>query len=344
MASTSAPIATARSPSDATRHGSRGGPGQDVPTKPEPGRGEQQVTRVGHVAANQDDPGVDHVGDRGEAPRQVQPGVLEDAQCRDVAIPRSLDDVVDPGVGQLLAHHRQGGARRGVRLEAAAAAAAAQGSLVVEGEVADLARHPVAAAEDLAVEDEPGPDPGGHLDEDDVVVATAQAATVFGEGPEVGIVLDVYDGAERPRRCRPHVDALPGGHDRRGQHPVVADRSGHPHADRADVGPAGAVLLEQTVEQVAGTTQADLVGEARVDAFAGLADDLAGHVPQHDCEVSVTELDAGCQAGAATQPDRRTPTTRAGDPGDDVVALRAPGRCGTPCRRPGRSRGSGRSG
>ena len=142
-----------------------------------------------------------------------------------------------PASGSCSAHHRQGGARRGVRLEAAAAATAAQGSLVVEGEVADLARHPVAAAEDLAVEDQPCPDPGGHLDEDDVVVATAQAATVLGERPEVRIVLDVYDGAERPRRCRPHVDALPGGHDRRGQDPVVADRSGQPHADRADVGP-----------------------------------------------------------------------------------------------------------
>ncbi len=95
IASSIAPITDARSPSVAATTGVVGGAGQHVAAQPDPGRVEQQVAGAGHVAADHDDPGVHQVGERGQAPAEVQPGVLEHPQRRDVALVRRRDEVVD---------------------------------------------------------------------------------------------------------------------------------------------------------------------------------------------------------------------------------------------------------
>ena len=93
--------------------------------------------------------------------------------------------------GQLGGHHLQHRARRGVGLQAATAAAAAQRALLVEGEVADLAGRAARAVEEPVVDDDAGADAGGDLHEDRAGVAARRAA----------------GGARRSRRgwrrCRP---------------------------------------------------------------------------------------------------------------------------------------------
>ena len=66
---------------------------------------EQQVAGAGHVATDHDSTGVDQVGQHRQPPPEVQTGVLEHPQRRDVAVLGCGDDLVDGGVGKLAGQH-----------------------------------------------------------------------------------------------------------------------------------------------------------------------------------------------------------------------------------------------
>ena len=83
-----------------------------------------------------------------------------------------------------------------VHLQAAAVPAAADGALVVDRRVPDLARGADAAVEHLAAEHEPAADAvrGAHVD--DVLLAAGGAEADLRERAEVGVVVDVHRQAE----------------------------------------------------------------------------------------------------------------------------------------------------
>ena len=58
--------------------------------------------------------------------------------------------------------------------------------------------------------------------------------------------------------------------------------------------------------------------EGGVDPFPGLPEDLPGHVAEHDGEVTVAEVDARGQTGAASEADGRAAAARSGHGGHDL--------------------------
>ncbi len=121
-----------------------------------------------------------------------------------------------------------------------------------------------------------------------------------------------------------HVEPLPRGQDRGGQHDVVGDGSRQSHADAAHLGAGRAERGEQLLEQLPGAGEADLVRQAGVDPHAGLAEDLPGHVPQDDGQVPVPEVDSDRESRAPRQPDGGPTSTRPRHGGDDVVGSEVP--------------------
>ena len=79
----------------------------------------------------------------------------------------------------------------GQRLEAADVAAAADdGRIVGDLDVADVAGAALGAAMEAAVRDDPRADPGPDLDDDDVVVAGRDAGAPLAEREHVDVVVD----------------------------------------------------------------------------------------------------------------------------------------------------------
>ena len=70
---------------------------EGVAAQADAGRLQQQLAGAGHVAADHDDRRVEQVHDAGQAPAEVQPGVLEGPLGADVARPRRGDDRVEVG-------------------------------------------------------------------------------------------------------------------------------------------------------------------------------------------------------------------------------------------------------
>ena len=103
----------------------------------------------------------------------------------------------------------------GQRLEASQLAAAALHAALAHRYVADVPGATLCAAVQKAPGDETGTDPGADLDEYDVPVARSQATSELSESHHVHIVVHpdgcVVAGGEE----RPHVEAVPAGHNRR---------------------------------------------------------------------------------------------------------------------------------
>ena len=142
------------------------------------------------------------------------------------------DGRVEPGPAQdrLLA---------GEQLQAAAAAAGAGGAVRLQGGVAELAGVPVGAPEQLAGDDDAGPDPDLAGDADEVAVAGPVPEPQLAQRGHVGLVLDQDRGERRRhpavRAARRRGTPLQSRLGARATVPgLLVDQPGHGHAGGRD--------------------------------------------------------------------------------------------------------------
>src|SRR5437667_11780841 len=116
----------------------------------------------------------------------------------------------------------------GQGLETAGVAAAANdGRVVRDLDVAHVAGTPLGTAMEPAVRDDPSPDPGPDLDHDDVVVAGRDTRPPLAQGQDVDVVVDPDGRAVPGGEPIPDRIEVPAGHDRR------RDRSSGLELDRS---------------------------------------------------------------------------------------------------------------
>jgi hypothetical protein len=113
-----------------------------------------------------------------------------------------------------------------VGFQASPLAAAAEGSALVDGDVADLARAAEGAADQGAVHEQPAPDAVVELERHAVVAAAARPPDVLAERRQVGVVVDAHRDVERSG------DIVPGHAAPAGEYRGRLDGIGVP-ADRA---------------------------------------------------------------------------------------------------------------
>ena len=119
---------------------------------------EQHVAGLGELAADHHDVGVDEVAQVGRGDAEVVPGVEHDAAAPGVAASaRATTSASVRCRGWAGASSRTGAPDQ--HLEAAAVAAAADGTVLVDGHVPDLAGHPGPAVETRPPSTSPPPTP-----------------------------------------------------------------------------------------------------------------------------------------------------------------------------------------
>ena len=210
--------------------------------------GQQLLVGLGDVAADHDHRRVVEV-DRGGEDLADQP-----ARVADEAAPR-------PARRRGRARPRRASRRRRARRRVSRAAIAAPpasasrqptlpqlqmiASALVGGDadVADVAGGALGAAVDAAVDDDPAADPGGDLDEQQVV-DLAPVGPVLAEGHDVDVVVDQHRDAVAVGEALGDRVAVPAGHDRRVARPAgrVLDRARDADPDPAHVGVVAADL------------------------------------------------------------------------------------------------------
>jgi hypothetical protein len=84
---------------------------------------------------------------------------------------------------------------------------------------------------EASVGDDPGADPGSHLDDDDVVVSRRDPGPPLPEREEVDVVVDPDGCPIALREAVADGVAVPAGHDRRGDRPAGLELHRARHAD-----------------------------------------------------------------------------------------------------------------
>ena len=246
------------------------------------GRVEQQLTRLGHAAADHEAGRIEHRGQVGQALAEPAAHDLEAAQRGRVAFGRGLGDLragnalgyspaqLEQPHGALrgapgeLARLGDQGVAAGVLLPAAPVPAAAQPPVGDHPDVAGLAGDAPAAAVQLAADDDGGPDPGPDRHQHHVAVAAGGTEPRLGPGRGVRVVLHHDRAAEA--LLHPLLERLVApGQVRREQHggARAVDEPGGTEADGGDLVAASSSV---TTSAIACSVSAGLA--AGVDLFS----------------------------------------------------------------------------
>ena len=213
-----------------------------------------------------------------------------------------------------------------VGLQAAPVAAGARAAVRLDLDVADVAGAARRAAVDLTADDDAAADAGADLDAEEVAHGAGDARVLLPHGHQVHVVVDHDRAAEFLAERLAYGEAVPAGHDRRG------DRHALGEADRAGDADAGAVeaLGESRGPELGGHGQ-DLLEDgdralAYVHGLVEVAEDLQLGVGDGDIDRGGADVDAE-EAQLGGEPDvvRAAAAARGGESvGDDEPGLQQP--------------------
>ena len=175
--------------------------------------------------------------------------------------------------------------------------------IVGDLDVADVAGTPLRAAVEMAVRDDPGPDPRPDLDDDDVVVAGRDAGPPLPERQDVDVVVDPDRRAVAGGEPLADRVAVPAGHDRRRDRPAGLELDRARDADADPPQPAGQPLRrrEQRVEQDVDAVQAALRSGLDPGRLVVVTEDPA--VERRHRDVDARRAEVGDEDVAAVGPE-----------------------------------------
>ena len=309
-ASASAPSTCARSPSTpATTAAVSAAAGQRREAHGLAHAVEQQVAGLGEVAADDEALRVEQVEHERRGAADDPAGVGDHAPAAEVALVRQAQHLGDGQVAVAAAQHLEQRAGRGGRLEAAAVAAAADGALGVDEDVAELAGHAAGAAVEPPAEDQPRADAGRELEVDEVRRAASRAVGQLGQRAEVRVVVDADRDVEPPPHLLAggHADPARAGSPRSRQRRRRARRAGQPEAGADHARALDAGLGERLADQVERHVEALVRRVVDVHRRRALGEDVRRQVADGHAHVAVAEVDAERGAGRRVerQQDRR---------------------------------------
>ncbi len=184
-------------------------------------------------------------------------------------------------------------------------AASADGAVLSDDGVADLAGRPPHAVRQAPAGDEPAADAGGDLEVGDLGAALRRAPCELGKGAQVGVVLDGHRQVEPRAGLGRRVDSDPAGQDRR-----VPDRAGqavdrrrkaHDRADHPAAVQLG--LVEDLVDEVACLRKALAGRRVDVELAPALGEHGVREVRHGDSQVAMAEVDRQRDAGGRVEGD-----------------------------------------
>ncbi len=303
--------------------------------------GEQGVAEAGHPAADHHEPGVEEGDEAGDdlagvaaaAPDQFEGGGVPAGGGGGHVGGAEPAAGLQPGGqfrGAALARHLFGVAGQGgaaeVGLQAPLVAAGAGQSVRLDLDVADVAGAAGGAAVDGGADHDAAADAGADLDAEEVTGGAGDPGVLFAHRHEVHVVVD-HDGAAQFLAERlADREAVPAGHDRRGDGDALgeADRAGHADAGTVEpLGEAGRLELLGHVEDLLEDGDrpfADIhrLGDVAQHLQLGVGD---GHIDRGGADVDAEEAQVGREADVV----RTASAARGGEAvGDDEAGLQQP--------------------
>ena len=235
----------------------------------------------------------------------VAAGVGDDPPRAAVAGLGGLQQVAEALHALARREERQQRGAAGVRLEAAAVAAAADRAVLVDRHVADLAGLAVDAAEQVAADDEPGADRVADADEHRRRDGARASLARLGETAEVRLAVDEDGAADAGLKALGDVDALPAAQEaRRGDHAGARiDRRRKRESDGEDVADRAAERLHHVAEQDREPVELGVVPVVERERDRALRHDRAGRIGDRDVQLARAEVHAGDQAELAGERD-----------------------------------------
>ncbi len=147
------------------------------------------------VSGDEDELGREGRGDEAEASAELLGLAGEGLECVGVGLLGEVEEVLDGLAvvdgGVELGVVAEGGTGGGEGLPTAPGSAAAEGAFGIDGDVAELSGHAVAAVDELAVGEDSGSDALGYRDEDGVADAVHAAEPGLREEAGVGRVVEL---------------------------------------------------------------------------------------------------------------------------------------------------------
>ncbi len=267
------------------------------------------------MAAHHEQLGVEHVHHRRHDLSERAPGIVDRPPAGGVAVARRRQHRLDRqvvAVGGAQPVDQRARARHG--LQAAAVAAPADDPARVDEHVAELAGEAAGAPVEPAVEDEPGADPRGDLEVDQVAGVAPGAERRLGQRAEVRVVVDHHRDVEPAAHLGLRGHADPARQDRRPAHDALAglDRPGQAHAGADHRGAVDAGVGERLLDELRRGVQALLRVMVGVERLRPLGQDRRGEVGHRHAQVRVAEVDPDGRAGRGVegQQDRRPAALR----------------------------------
>ena len=232
-------------------------------------------------------------------------GVEQDAPAPGVALLGARDDVAQGEGAAALGEHGQQHPGTDVHLEAAPVAAPAHRAVLVDGDVADLARDARAPVHDPPPEDPPAAHAVGDPKVRDGVVPDGGPEPGLGERAEVGVVVHGHGRAELGLQDLGHHDAVPAAHhaDRRDAPRAHVHGRGHADADGEELVGGCVDGRDHLLDEQGGALQPGVRAVVGGQGHALVREDAHGRVGERDAHGPGAEVDACDEPEVARERD-----------------------------------------
>src|SRR5215203_2028821 len=263
---------------------------------------------------------------RGEHPSEQPPGLTDDLERPVIAQRSRLADVPRVELTLLVQHRREyrrtplpraalgpGDDGRGGRhgLKTSPVAAGAIRAVGVRADVPYVAGATLDPAVEPPVRDDPAPDPGPHLDEEQIVHAPGHPAPVLPERHHVHVVVHENGGGILPGEGLAYREAVPARHDRGApQQPrCLLHRPRDPHPYGAHVVLARALLPEKPRQQSFDPTEDRLGTLPDVRRLPPVFNELAAQRGKRNVYGGGAKIHRGYEASGTGDAQEGRPTT-----------------------------------
>ena len=270
---------------------------------------EQGVSCQAELAADDDAGRVQEVAQVGDGAADRPPRVVDDPLGRQVAVGDEVEQLAQRQVGAVRGAE-EGDERSGGRdrLQAAAAPAAANGSLRAHLDVPQLAGDAGRAVIEAAAEHEPGADAGRHHHVDDVCEPPPCAEGDLRERTQVGVVVELDRNLQPAGELFARLDACPAREHGRADDPLLAVDGRRRAPSRSDHAAALDARLGQHARRPVRPRRRETPrGAVHVELDEALGQDGRGEVGHGDAHVPVAEVEAegGSRRGVEAEEHRR---------------------------------------